>query len=75
MQFQKNIYSIFKTPYAAKHIIFKVISLNCITFAPTVHTTLPIRTASQGVSFAFMTFQNTRYANRKICWWVFFLHD
>lgn len=26
--------------------------LNC-TFAATVHTTLPIRTASQGVSFAF----------------------
>ena len=24
------------------------------TFAPTVHTTLPIRTASQGVSFAFI---------------------
>jgi hypothetical protein len=25
------------------------------TFAPTVHTTLPIRTASQGVSFAFIS--------------------
>lgn len=25
-------------------------------FAATVHTTLPIRTASQGVSFAFTTF-------------------
>lgn len=24
------------------------------TFAPTVHTTLPVRTASQGVSFAFI---------------------
>lgn len=32
--------------------IFKIIR----TFAPTVHTTLPIRTASQGVSFAFNTF-------------------
>ncbi len=30
-----------------KHIV-------CI-FAPTVHTTLPIRTASQGVSFALYT--------------------
>ena len=28
---------------------------NC-TFAATVHTTLPNRTASQGVSFAFYTF-------------------
>lgn len=26
------------------------------TFAVTVHTTLPIRTASQGVSFALYTF-------------------
>jgi hypothetical protein len=26
-----------------------------ITFAATVHTTLPMRTASQGVSFAFYT--------------------
>ena len=25
----------------------------CCIFASTVHTTLPIRTASQGVSFAF----------------------
>jgi len=28
---------------------------NC-TFVATVHTTLPIRTASQGVSFAFYIF-------------------
>lgn len=30
-------------------------SHNCATFVATVHTTLPIRTASQGVSFAFNT--------------------
>lgn len=31
---------------------------NKFTFAPTVHTTLPIRTASQGVSFAFIALVN-----------------
>ena len=29
-----------------------------LTFAATVHTTLPVRTASQGVSFAFIAFVN-----------------
>ena len=27
-----------------------------LTFVTTVHTTLPVRTASQGVSFAFIAF-------------------
>gem|GEM_PF-2077765 len=27
-----------------------------VTFVPTVHTTLPLRTASQGVSFALYMF-------------------
>ena len=31
-------------------------TINCRTFTSTVHTTLPTRTASQGVSFAFITF-------------------
>jgi len=31
---------------------------NSVNFESTVHTTLPIRTASQGVSFAFKTFSN-----------------
>lgn len=39
------------------HNIVHILIL-CITFVPTVHTTLPIRTASQGVSFAFITFRN-----------------
>lgn len=44
--------------HAAKHIAFHVATEdNCIIFAATVHTTLPIRTASQGVSFAFNTFR------------------
>ena len=44
--------------HAAKHVAFHVeTEENCITFATTVHTTLPIRTASQGVSFAFNTFR------------------
>jgi hypothetical protein len=44
--------------HAAKHVAFHVeTEENCITFAATVHTTLPIRTASQGVSFAFNTFR------------------
>ena len=33
-----------------------VICTNCRTFGSTVHTTLPTRTASQGVSFAFIPF-------------------
>jgi hypothetical protein len=41
-----------------KYIILLYIYILYITFAPTVHTTLPIRTASQGVSFAFITFRN-----------------
>jgi len=47
---------------AVKHInlfvAFLSVKFKCTTFAPTVHTTLPIRTASQGVSFAFITFYN-----------------
>jgi len=41
---------------------------NKSTFVPTVHTTLPIRTASQGVSFAFIPFLNliiSTFLNRK----------
>lgn len=37
--------------HVIKHIKRNDISENCSTFASTVHTTLPIRTASQGVSF------------------------
>lgn len=32
------------------------------TFAPTVHTTLPVRTASQGVSFAFIALRNPSFS-------------
>ncbi len=39
---------------------------NCITFAATVHITLPIRTASQDVSFAFKTF-NIKILNLVRC--------
>ncbi len=43
--------------YIAKYFTVNVVNNeNRITFASTVHTTLPIRTASQGVSFAFSTF-------------------
>jgi hypothetical protein len=36
-----------------------VMSHICSTFALTAHTTLPVRTASQGVSFAFIPFRST----------------
>lgn len=41
-------------------------SLICYTFAATVHTTLPVRTASQGVSFAFMAIPNTSIIARYV---------
>ena len=41
--------------HAAKHVEFHFETVgNCITSAPTVHTTLPIRTASQGKSSTSM---------------------
>jgi len=38
--------------YVVQHIKRYTNSENCSTFAPTVQTTLPVRTASQGLSFA-----------------------
>lgn len=55
-------YQVITRFYVVKHINlllpFLSVKFKCSTFAPTVHTTLPIRTASQGVSFAFITFRN-----------------
>jgi len=36
-----------------------------LTFVATVHTTLPVRTASQGVSFAFIAFVNLAFSTSK----------
>lgn len=52
MQIYLSISELINVFYAAEHKKCNVNSCKCITFAPTVHTTLPIRTASQGVSFA-----------------------
>ena len=59
MQLYLSISELINVFYAAEHKKCNVNSCNCITFAPTVHTTLPIRTASQGVSFAFITFRHS----------------
>lgn len=52
--------------------VFNKVFNNCTTFVPIVHTTLPIRTASQGVSFAF-TKNNTPSLPLRNAHWEGFL--
>jgi len=49
---------LFKTVKNSLHIVNRL-SRNSVTFVSTVLATLPVRTASQGESFAFKTFSNT----------------